>query len=95
MNDIKIGDFVTVTHNIDSYCLYVTDVLFEKIGIILRESILKEITGIIVGPSLHTNLFKKRKLFLRNTLKKIKKITDKQKIEELKLRYKIHLLQKS
>ena len=96
MNDIKIGDFITVRYtDTDSYCLYVTDVLLEQTGIIFRENILKEITGIIVEPSLHTYLFKKHKLFLTNTLKEIKKVTDKQKIEELSLKYKIYLLQKS
>lgn len=96
MFDINIGNFVKVTHSdTDNYYLYVTAILFEEIGIIFRRKFLQEITGIIVESSIKFNLFKKRKLFLNNSLKDIKKVTDNKKIEELILKHKIYLLQQS
>lgn len=96
MNDIKLGDFLKVTHtDTNSYCLCVTDMLFEKTGITFKEKNLHSITGIILESSLTFNLFKKRKLFFKSSIKDMKKITDKQKIEQLQIIYKLYLLQKS
>ena len=96
MTDIKIGDFVKVIRpDTSNYCLYVTDILFKEVGIIFKQKFLQEITGIIVESSIKFNLFKKRRLFLKNSLKIIKKVTDKKKIGKLLIQHKIYLLQKN
>jgi hypothetical protein len=51
--------------------------------------------GVIVDCKVFGTLFKKRRLFLKNNLKHIKKIEDINKIKELTIKYNLNLLKNS
>lgn len=91
----EIGNFIEIDSNnkntqiyqkFRKYTIKVIDIAHEP----------KEfLEGIIVEAFLNSVLFKKRKVFLKNNLKNIKKITDLNKIQELEIKYKLHLLKNS
>jgi hypothetical protein len=96
MNDLNIGDFIEIdTKNpcipeyTRKYIMKITNLGFDSI------SFLEEVEGIIVESTLLFNLFKKSKIYLKTTSRHFKKITDVNKIKELELIYKIHLIKKS
>jgi hypothetical protein len=113
MGNINIKDFVEVTH-IDStgtfgtisFYLCITSIMFVEKDIILREKVLKSITGIIVEIPVTCDIYQKLNSFLYRQHTEyfnnekifeniIKKVTDKKKIKKLTIKYNLHLLQKS
>jgi hypothetical protein len=92
MNNLKIGDFVGISYSGDlisdnyAYILKITNLNCDSTNFL---------EGIIIKCTTYNNLFKKRKLFLKNNSKHIKKIIDINKIKELELIYKIHLIKQS
>jgi hypothetical protein len=96
MLNINIGDFIEIdTKNpcipeyTRKYIMKITNLVFDSI------CFLEEIEGIIVETPLLFCLFIETKIYLKTTSKHFKKIIDLNKIKELELIYKIHLIKKS